>query len=540
MRTCLPFWFCVTSIAGVGFLLYQRRGKCLRENPLRLPYPPGPPPWPLVGNLFDLARRDEVEKYLVLAKKYGELVFLSAFGKNILLVNSFQASNELFDKRSANYSDRTHSPMLHELMGWEWTIGHMPYGEQWKVHRRMFHRQFHQNISPIHWPIQRKEARALLGRLLHSPTDLFEHLRHHAASVIMKVTYGIDLAPKNDRYIVIAEQALAGMAEAANPGAFLVDLLPILKFIPEWMPGAGFKQKARKWKDAVYEMRDAPYESTLRAIKEGRGSPCFVSNLAAELERDAKSSEEFEEQMEIVKRAAGMSYAAGTESIMSALSSFILAMVLHPEVQARAQEELDRVVGRGRLPDFGDRKDLVYIGAVVKEIFRWCPVAPLGLPHMVTRADEYNGYFIPAGTTIIGNSWAILHDPTIFPAPSKFDPERFLSRPKRTTERMVPEFGPHDSFSPSDPLSVTFGYGRRVCPGRYMADAQIWISVACILAAFDIGCGTTDTKTTKVKPKARFSSGFIRYPLPYAFEIRPRGKYVWALVEQTSDESGNY
>ncbi|KAG6873811.1 hypothetical protein C0992_008410, partial [Termitomyces sp. T32_za158] len=293
----------------------------------------------------------------------------------------------------------------------------------------------------------------------------------------MNVTYGIQIAPKNDRYIEIAEKALAGMAEAANPGAFFVEFLPFLKHVPEWVPGAGFQRKAREWKAAVYEMRDAPFETAMRAIKEGTALPNFVSNIVSALETDSKDS--LEQDLEIVKACAGMSYA---------------------EVQVKGQEELDRVLGHSRLPEFSDRKDLPYICAIVKELLRWAPVAPLGLPHMVTKDDEYNGYFIPAGTAIVGNTWAILHDPETFPNPSVFNPDRFIdpSRPE----------GRAPDFSPIDPLSVTFGYGRRVCPGRYMAEAQLFMSIACMLAVFDISRGV-DEMGRLVEPKAEFTSGLI-------------------------------
>ncbi|KAG5722656.1 O-methylsterigmatocystin oxidoreductase [Termitomyces sp. T112] len=507
------------------FCLYKRRRDHKRANPNHLPYPPGPRPLPLLGNLFHLARKDEIAAYLRLYHKYGDLVFLSVLGKNVLFVNSFRVANDLFEKRSANYSDRGHSTMLHELMGWDWTFGHMPYGERWKAHRRMFHRQFQQSVAPIHWPTQCKEAHALLRSLLESPEELIEHLRHNAASVIMNVTYGIQIAPKNDRYIEIAEKALAGMAEAANPGAFFVEFLPFLKHVPEWVPGASFQRKAREWKAAVYEMRDAPFETAMCAIKKGTASPNFVSNVVSVLETESKDS--LEQDLELVKACAGMSYAAGTESAMSALSSFVLAVLLHPEVQTKGQEELDRVLGHTRLPEFSDRKDLPYICAIVKELLRWAPVAPLGLPHMVTQDDEYNGYFIPAGTAIVGNTWAILHDPKTFPNPSVFDPDRFLS--SAGSEGRAPD------FSPLDPLSVTFGYGRRVCPGRYMAEAQLFISVACMLAVFDISRGV-DEMGKLVEPKAEFTSGLIRHPSPYKFNLTPRGDYARALIEQTADD----
>ncbi|KAF8066895.1 cytochrome P450 [Lyophyllum atratum] len=509
---------------AITFILYKSRRDRSRTNARGLPYPPGPRPLPFVGNLFDLAREDEIAAYLRLYKKYGDLVFFNVLGKKVLFVNSFQSANELFEKRSVNYSDRNHSPMLHELMGWDWTFGHMPYGERWKAHRRMFHRQFQQSVAPVHWPVQRKEAHALMRRLLDSPGDLIEHLRHNSASVIMNVTYGINIAPKGDRYITIAEKALGGMAEAANPGAFLVDLIPFLKHIPEWVPGAGFQRKAREWKEAVYEMRDAPFEAVMHAIKAGTASPSFVSNLVADLETESK--DHLGKNIELVKACAGMAYAGGTESTLSALSSFVLAVIIHPEVQTKGQAELDSVLGHSRLPDFSDRKSLPYIGAIVKEVLRWSPVAPLGLPHMVTNDDEYKGFFIPAGTTVVGNTWAILHDPDTFPNPSVFDPERFLA--PSHDESHSPD------FSPLDPLSVTFGYGRRICPGRYMAEAQLWISIACMLALFDISCDV-DEMGRPFKPEPAFTSGLIRHPLPFKFNIRPRGEYAITLIEQTAE-----
>jgi cytochrome P450 len=80
-------------------------------------------------------------------------------------------------------------------------------------------------------------------------------------------------------------------------------------------------------------------------------------------------------------------------------------MALFPDVQRKAQEEIERVVGQNRLPNTADRINLPYINAVVKEVLRWHPVAPMGLPHMSTVDDNYNNYFIPKGSIILPNIW---------------------------------------------------------------------------------------------------------------------------------------
>jgi Cytochrome P450 len=106
------------------------------------------------------------------------------------------------------------------------------------------------------------------------------------------------------------------------------------------------------------------------------------------------------------------------------VETLFLAMALYPEVQKKAQAEIDTVVGPNRFPDFHDRPSLPYINAVVKESSRWNLVFPLGgpfaiiititllmnsegVPHMSTNDDEYNGFYIPKGTIIMGNAWLV-------------------------------------------------------------------------------------------------------------------------------------
>ncbi|TFK34708.1 cytochrome P450 [Crucibulum laeve] len=508
-------FFCVLILSTV----IRRRRERRLANPKNLPYPPGPKPLPILGNLFDLARDNEAATYYQLAEQFGDLFFLSVFGQNVLVVNSFQTANELFEKRSANYSDRGRSTMVHELMGWEWSFAHMRYGENWRAHRKIFHQQFQQSVAPTYWPLQIKEAHSLLRRLLRAPQDLTVHMRHTASSIVMSVIYGISIAPQNDPYVNMSEKALDGMTKAANPGAFLVDLVPLLLiYYSAWFPGAGFQRKAYEWKKACLEMRDAPFDYVHRALKSGRASSCFVTNAISNLD----TKEPQPKSLDIIRQCAGVAYAAGAESTMSTLTTFILAIVTNPEVQVKAQKELDRVIGHRRLPEFSDRPSLPYINAIVKEVLRWNPVAPLGLPHMVTNDDEYKGYFIPAGTIVVGNSWRILHDPLLYQEPHKFNPDRFLN----TAEGL--------QFSPVDPLSVSFGYGRRVCPGRYMAEAQVWISIACMLSVFDITPGT-DINGEKMTFEPAFSSGMICHPLPFPYRIQARGEFATALIDQTED-----
>jgi len=156
---------------------------------------------------------------------------------------------------------------------------------------------------------------------------------------------------------------------------------------------------------------------------------------------------------------------------------WILAMLAYPETQARAQAELDAVVGRARLPTFADYPFLPYIRAMVQEILRWRPVAPLALPHQLSEDDWYEGMFIPKGTICIPNVWQMNHDPEVYGENvAHFDPARHLDG----NGDIKP--GP----SGAREGHVSYGFGRRDCPGRHLANDSLFIDIALILWASKI------------------------------------------------------
>ncbi|KAG8971520.1 hypothetical protein FRC05_010997 [Tulasnella sp. 425] len=158
--------------------------------------------------------------------------------------------------------------------------------------------------------------------------------------------------------------------------------------------------------------------------------------------------------------------------VLHTTRGLLLAMVLFPSVQEKAQAEIDRVVGTDRLPTLEDEEHLPYLHALVLEALRWCPGAAavksnLAIPHTSIKDDVYEGYFIPKGTNVVSNTWGFTRNPKYYVNPSKFDPERYLKSP--------PEL---------DPREFVFGYGRRRCPGSELAFRAIWTMSASVLWAF--------------------------------------------------------
>ncbi len=154
---------------------------------------------------------------------------------------------------------------------------------------------------------------------------------------------------------------------------------------------------------------------------------------------------------------------------------WVIAMLAYPETQARAHAELDAVVGRTRLPTFADHPHLPYIRAMVKELLRWRPIAPLITPHRVTEDDWYDGMFIPKGTICLANAWHMNRVPEIYGKNTDdFDPARYLDASG--------DIAPGVSELKKDG-HFTYGFGKRNCVGRHMADNSLFINITTLLWA---------------------------------------------------------
>lgn len=200
--------------------------------------------------------------------------------------------------------------------------------------------------------------------------------------------------------------------------------------------------------------------------------------------------------------------------------TFFLAIAVFPEVQKQAQEELDRVIGNGRLPVSADRENLPYIMAVMKETHRWHPIACLALPHSNTVEDTYASYRIPKGSILLPNTWWFTHDPAVYAEPMKFNPSRFISTPTFDAE--------------PDPRNVIFGFGRRICPGRYIADNALFVTIAQTLAVFDIKKLVENGKVVELEIK--FTPGIVSHPVPYRVDIKPRSEVHEKLIIEAEKE----
>ncbi|KAJ7765339.1 cytochrome P450 [Mycena metata] len=483
-----------------------------RTNSRRLP--PGPPKLPFIGNVLSMPSSHEWITFSQWGKKYGsDIIHLDVLGTSIVVLNSYNAAIDLLDKRSAIYSDRPRLVMARELMGWDETLFFQPYGSQWRAGRRLLHEQFQFSAATRFHPQQITTAHRLLSRLLESPEDFREHIRYAAGSLSMSIAYGIETLPAQDPLIETAAANLAAVVAAATPGSYLVDVLPFLKHIPAWVPGAGFQRKAQYWKQETAKMLNTPFVITKQALADGVAPPSFTRHALDNMD----TSEDGRSQEELLKWMAADIYVGGADTSVAAILIFILGMLSNPEAMKAAQAEIDAVVRPGFLPTFEEEERLPYISAIRLETLRWNNVTPLAIPHSTTEEDIYQNYRIPAGSTIIANVWAMTHDENEYPEPFKFRPERFLKDGKLNREVR-------------DPTSAVFGFGRRVCPGQHLGSSFLWIVITSILSSFDI-TKAVDEDGKIVEPSYACISGLLSFPVPFRCSIQPRSQEKAHLVK---------
>ncbi|KAH7888012.1 cytochrome P450 [Phlebopus sp. FC_14] len=482
----------------------------------RSPFPPGPKPLPLLGNLLDMPSERPWETFAKWGEKYGSwgIVSVHVLGQRVIIFNSAEHAINFLEKRSAKSSNRPHLQLAGEMIGWNKSLVLTQYGNHFKEYRKNIHRTIGTRAAlEKFYPLVERQVQRFLQRLIHTPEaisngDATTKVFRLSGALILSISHGYEAQIENDPYIKTAETAIHYFSTTTVAGASVVEFLPILKFLPPWFPGATFHKTALAGKLALEEMTDQPHEAVKAEITAGTAKPSFTRALLEE--RRLSAEEEF-----VVKWSAQTLY-SGQNPTVAALHSFFLAMTLFPEVQRKAQAEIDAKIGHDRLPSLHDRDELPYLNAMNLELLRWYTLAPLGVAHVTTDDDLYEGYLIPKGSCIFANLWTILRDPKTYSDPLEFKPERFIQ-----TKDKQPD---------TDPRNVCFGFGRRQCPGMTFAEMSLFIESAMILSMFNIKKATEGGNI--ITPELMQTTGTISFPCPFKCVIEPRSPKAAELVNR--------
>ncbi|KAH8115975.1 cytochrome P450 [Phellopilus nigrolimitatus] len=474
--------YLVDALAFACILKCLQSWRSWRKHRVKaLKYPPGPKGLPFVGNYFDMPPSEEWEKARQWGEQYGSLVFIQNFGTRYLFLNTYEAAVDLFEKRGHNYSSRPENVML-DLEGFtQWLPTVMPYGDELRKFRQTAHRYF--------------QPSAVAGYAEQQTSWRIDH----------------DVAESNDPYVEIADKGL--MASVVAEGFFLVNALP-------WC--ASFHAIAKEGYKYSMAMYHEPHEMAKAIIAslvsygpaDGTAAPSITSKLI-----ELKTAENgIIEEEDLIAKTTGVMHSAANDSrqqlaqtrnsvvffpasvkTATSLLTFILAMVLNPEAQRRGQEEVDRVIGKDNLPTMEDRPNLPFVDALCKEAMR----------------------------LFVFKLMAMLRNPKEYPEPEKFIPDRWLPAEGKKM--------------PVDVNKITFGIGRRICPGRHFAGSAVFLGAASMLSAFNIE-KALDEKGVPITPTEEYTSNFVRlsarHPKPFKCRITPRSEKTASLIRQAVESSG--
>ncbi|KAH9022345.1 cytochrome P450 [Lactarius pseudohatsudake] len=494
----------------VGFVLWliARRAQRAFRN-----LPPGPKGLPIVGDVVHMADLD----WLMSSQRkdeYGEMMYVSALGQGVLIINSARVAIDLLEKRSDIYSDRPHYISASEFSTQDLVFSLTAYGDLWRRFRRVAVEGFSKSTVRDFYPIQGREALMLALALMKNPSTLEKHLQRHAWSVMLSVSYhSPPVDSVEDPVVVRIAKQVERLLHEMQPGSRLVEFFTWMRHIPSRF--AKWKRDAEYWFVQDSLMYEGLLGKVANDLVNGIDRPSFGASV---IQNQSKHDLSEREQAWLV----GTMVSVGGETTSTTLLWWVLAMLAYPEVQTRAHVELDEVVGSARPPTFADLPSLPYIRAMVKEILRWAPTVPLGMPHVSTEDDWYEGMFIPKGTGCLQNMRTLNFDPEVYGSNAMdFDPARYLDENGQAMTLLEGRKAGH----------MSFGFGRRICPGRYVAEWTLAIDMATVLWAMRFerpegAQGELDVRTM-------VHCGTNSNPKPFECKMIPRFTEAEALLTDT-------
>ncbi|CAK5282465.1 unnamed protein product, partial [Mycena citricolor] len=479
----------------------------------------------------------------------SDILHFDLAGTSLVVLCSASAAADLLDKQSAAFSDRARRPMVVEVMGWDFSVAAMKYGDKWRAHRRLMHQVLNEKAAVQYRSKQLASAHEVLRRLMTTPEEFMDHFRHWAAEIIMSTTYGITIAKENDFYVDLAHAALRTLSVAGVTGTFWVDFFPALQHIPEWFPGAKFKRDGAVWRKMARQMVDVPFAETKRQMASPTVSGGDISlkilhrHQARRPRRSCRKAcarcriphSTMRKQSRTPRRPS--SSAALTPVCPPSRLLFSRCWrILRPRPEHRPRSMLSRRASGSQITTTrktchmswqscerlcAGEMQLQWVCSGMLRTGDRFHISPLAIPHFTSVDGEYKGFRIPAKSLVIGNTWAITHDESVYPDPDKFNPDRFLL--------------PDGQINPDVPFpDSAFGFGRRVCPGKPMALASLYIAVASILSSFKIS-KARDINGNEIEPTYKYLAGFISAPAPFECSILPRSDDASSLIMNTVD-----
>ncbi|CAH8270428.1 unnamed protein product [Arabidopsis lyrata] len=464
--------FLTILLATVIFLFLLRVFSLRRNRSHNIRLPPGPNPWPIIGNLPHMGPKPH-RTLAAMVSTYGPILHLRLGFVDVVVAASKSVAEQFLKIHDANFASRPpNSGAKHMAYNYQ-DLVFAPYGQRWRLLRK---------ISSVHLfsakaledfkHVRQEEVGTLtreLARVGTKPVNLGQLVNMCVVNalgreMIGRRLFGADADHKADEFRSMVTEMMA-LAGVFNIG----DFVPSLDWL-DLQGVAGKMKRLHKRFDAFLSSILEEHEMNGQDQKHTDMLSTLISLKGTDLDGDGGSLTDTE-----IKALLLNMFTAGTDTSASTVDWAIAELIRHPDIMNKAREELDSVVGRDRPVNESDISQLPYLQAVIKENFRLHPPTPLSLPHIASESCEINGYHIPKGSTLLTNIWAIARDPDQWSDPLTFKPDRFLPGGEKSGV----------DVKGSDFELIPFGAGRRICAGLSLGLRTIQFLTATLVQGFD-------------------------------------------------------
>lgn len=438
--------------------------------------PPGPPGWPIFGNMFQLGSMPH-KTFADLKKTYGPIIWLRIGAINTMVLQSSKTAAELFKNHDLSFVERTVTEAMKAHNFDKSSLALAPYGSYWRVMKRVMTVEMlvNKRINET-TDIRRKCIDDLVSWIEKEAAGAGEkswqgiHLAHFvflaSFNMLGNLMLSRDLVDRESEEGTEFFSAMVSLMEwGGHPN--MADLFPWLR----WLDPQGLRRRSDRDMGKTMQIVSKFVKERLQERQMGGGQrkKDFLEVL---LEFDGNGKDEHvkltENDINIIIMEV---FIAGSETTSGTTEWAMVELLTNPLAMSKLKNELNEVVGRGKKFQEADIDNLKYLQAVVKETLRLHPPIPLLVPRRATQDTNFMGYDIPKNTQVFVNVSAIGRDPECWDDPNSFKPERFLNS-------NIEFKGNHFELLP-------FGAGRRICAGIPLAYRMLHLILGSLVHEFD-------------------------------------------------------
>ncbi|XP_009760347.1 cytochrome P450 77A2 [Nicotiana sylvestris] len=459
--------------------LFSKKSKSKKLN-----LPPGPPGWPIIGNLFQVARsRKPFFQYVRdLRPKYGSIFTLKMGTRTMIIISSAELVHEALVQKGQVFASRPRENPTRTVFSCDkFTVNAAVYGPVWRSLRK---NMVQNGLSSTKLKEFRNVRETAMDKMIekiqveakanNGVVWVLKNARFAVFAILLAMCFGVEM---DEQTIETIDQMMKTVLIVLDPR--LDDYLPIL---------SPFFSKQRK---RAMDVRKQQIETIVPFIEKRRK---ILSN--PESDETAASFSYLDTLFDV--KVEGRNSAptnpelvtlcseflnGGTDTTATAIEWAIARIIENPSIQSRLYEEIKNTVEDNKKVDEKDIEKMPYLNAVIKELLRKHPPTYFSLTHAVIEPAKLGGYDIPTDANVEIFLPGISDDPKLWSEPEKFDPDRFFLGKEEA-----------DITGVSGVKMIPFGMGRRICPGLNMATVHVSLMLARLVQEFEWSVYPENTK----------------------------------------------